>query len=102
MHIDIEPIIDNLLNSSGYSILCNNLYTNWINEQKFYFTQDFLGNPILKSCEPMSFGGSLTVDDRFILQVLKVLPRDVSKKLFQLTVKSDFKQIANELCNEID
>jgi hypothetical protein len=50
----------------------------------------------------MSFGGSLTVDDRFILQVLKVLPRDVSKKLFQLTVKSDFKQIANELCNEID
>jgi len=102
MHIDIEPVIDNLLTSNGYRILCDNLYTNWINEQNFYFTQDFLGNPTIRSCEPMSFGGWLTVNDSFILYVLKLLPKESAKKLFQLTVKDNFKQVANELCNEID
>ena len=102
MHIDIEPVIDNLLTSDGYRILCDNLYTNWINKQNFYFTQDFLGNPTIRSCEPMSFGGWLTVNDSFILYVLKLLPKESAKKLFQLTVKDNFKQVANELCNEID
>jgi hypothetical protein len=102
LHIDIEPVIDNLLTSDGYRILCDNLYTNWINEQNFYFTQDFLGNATIRSCEPMSFGGWLTINDSFILYVAKLLPRESAKKLFQLTVKDNFKQVANELCNEID
>jgi tRNA A37 methylthiotransferase MiaB len=102
LHIDIEPVIDNLLTSDGYRILCDNLYTNWINEQNFYFTQDFLGNSTIRSCEPMSFGGWLATNDSFILYVAKLLPREFTKKLFQLTVKDNFKQVANELCNEID
>jgi tRNA A37 methylthiotransferase MiaB len=100
--MDIEPIVDAFVTSSHYQTLCDNLYTNWATEQKFYFTKDFAGNPAVLTCEPMSFGGTLISDNNFIMYVAKLLPREISKKLVQLTLENNFKQFARDLCNEID
>jgi hypothetical protein len=102
LHIDIELIIDDFLSSSQYQNLCDNLYTNWTTEQKFYFTVDFLGNPTVMSCEPTSFGSALVSNNNFIAYIVKKLPRDVSKNFVSLSLKSNFKHLAGELCGEID
>jgi len=102
LHIDIELIIDDFLSSSQYQDLCDNLYTNWTTEQKFYFTVDFLGNPTVMSCEPTSFGSALVSNNNFIAYIVKKLPRDVSKNFVSLSLKSNFKHLAGELCGEID
>jgi len=101
-HIDIEPIIDDFLTSRQYHNLCNNLYTNWSTEQKFYFTKDFSDQPVVLSCEPMSYGGALSKDTNFISYITKLLPKDTSKKLARLRLQTNFGQITSELCNEID
>jgi hypothetical protein len=101
-HIDIEPIIDEFLTSHQYHNLCDNLYTNWSTEQKFYFTKDFADQPVVLSCEPMSYGGALSKDTNFISYITKLLPKDISKKLAYLKLQTNFGQITSELCNEID
>jgi tRNA A37 methylthiotransferase MiaB len=101
-HIDIEPIIDDFLTSHQYYNLCDNLYTNWSTEQKFYFTKDFSDKPVVLSCEPMSYGGALSKDKNFISYITKLLPKDISKKLAWLRLQTNFGQITSELCNEID
>jgi hypothetical protein len=102
MYIDIEPIVDKLLTTSYYQTLCDNLYINWTTEQKFYFTKDFTGNPAVITCDPMPFGGYLASNNNFIAYVAKLLPQDASKTLMQLALQSNFKDLAYELCNEID
>jgi hypothetical protein len=101
-HMDIELIIDEFLTSYQYHNLCNNLYTNWSTEQKFYFTKDFADNPVVLSCEPMTYGGVLSKDINFILYITNLLPKDIAGKLAQLRLQTNFAQITNELCNEID
>lgn len=102
LELDIEIVVDNFLISSNYQNLCNNLYHNWTSEQKFYFTKDFAGNPTVLTCEPMSFGGYLASNNNFIVYIAKVLPDGVSKKLIELVVKSNFRNLAGGLANEID
>jgi len=77
--LDTKFIIDNLLLSEGYRILCDNLYKNWTNEQKFYFTQDFVGNVANYSCEVGYLSVSLIRLEEFILQLQNLVP-DVQKK----------------------
>jgi hypothetical protein len=102
VELDIEIVVDDFLTSSNYQTLCNNLYHNWTTEQKFYFTEDFTGNPTVLTCEPMSFGSYLASNNNFIVYVAKVLPNNASKKLIELVIKSNFKQLAGGLANEID
>lgn len=101
-HMDIEPIIDEFLISYQYHDLCNNLYSNWSTQQKFYFTKNFVNQPAVLSCEPMTYGGALSKDKNFILYITKLLPKDIARKLAQLGLQDNFNQITNELCNEID
>ena len=80
LRIDTELLIDNLLSDEGYYILCDNLYSNWVNEKKFYLTQDFEGNTALNySCEYGFLSVELICNNKFILQVQKLLP-DVQKE----------------------
>jgi len=102
LHINIEPIVDNFLISSQYHDSCENLYTNWSTKQKFYFTRNFSGNPVMLSCDPMSYGSALVVDNNFIAYIAKLLPHDVSKKLMQLTLQDNLKDIVANLSSEID
>jgi tRNA A37 methylthiotransferase MiaB len=39
--INFEPVVDKFLSSDVYAILSNNLYTNWKEKDKFYFSLDF-------------------------------------------------------------
>lgn len=82
--IDTEFIIDNLLLSEGYRILCDNLYKNWSNEQIFYLTQDFVGDVADYSCEVGYLSVALITHETFILQVQNLLPDDQKQQLFQL------------------
>ena len=102
LNIDIEPIVDDFLTGDHYHSACENLYTNWVTEQKFYFTKNFSGNPVVLSCDPMLYGSTLMSDNNFIMYIAKLLPRDASKKLVQLTLYANFKDIAAELSKEID
>lgn len=102
LHINIEPIVDDFLTSSQYCDLCENLYTNWSTEKKFYFTRNFSGNPAVLSCDPMSYGSDLIADNRFIVYIAKLLPQHASRKLMQLTLQSNLRDIAANLSNEID
>jgi hypothetical protein len=47
--IDIEVLVDAFLKSAEYTVLYNNLLNNWINEDKFYYTQTFGGNNMIVS-----------------------------------------------------
>jgi hypothetical protein len=40
-NVDFEPTVEKFLSSNQYQELKDNLYTNWINHDKFYFTKDF-------------------------------------------------------------
>jgi hypothetical protein len=82
--IDTEFIIDNLLLSEGYRILCDNLYKNWSNEQIFYLTQDFSGNVANYSCEVGYHGVELINHEKFLLQVQNLLPDDQKEQLSHL------------------
>jgi len=101
-HIEIEPIIDDFLTSHQYHSLCNNLYINWSTEQKFYFTKDFSDQPVVLSCEPISYGITLAKDKNFILYITKFLSKDTSRKLAHLRLQPNISQIISELCSEID
>ena len=87
--IDTEFIIDNLLSSKGYSILCDNLYSNWINEQKLYFTQDFVGNAETYSCEVGFASWTLMDNETFILQIQNLLPENQKQHLYYLCRGND-------------
>ena len=101
-YIDIEPIVDDFLISSHYHILYNNLYINWANEQKFYFTTSFTGHPAVIACEPRILGSTLAKDNNFIMYVAKLLPQTISKKLSRLALQTNFKNLVDELYQEAD
>jgi hypothetical protein len=44
--IDTDFLIDNLLSSEGYLLLCDNLYYNWVDANVFSLTKDFEGNDV--------------------------------------------------------
>jgi hypothetical protein len=43
---DLEKVVDLFLESTAYKIAEENLYNNWVNENKFYFTVDLNGDQI--------------------------------------------------------
>jgi len=102
LRIDTEFIIDNLLSSEGYSILCDNLYSNWINEQKFYLTQDFAGNTTTScSCEVGFAGYSLLANETFILQIKNLLLENQKEQLSYLNSKKILLQYVLKIFTEL-
>ena len=102
LQLDIELIIDAFLTSCQYHNLCNNLYTNWSTEQKFYFTKDFSNKPVLLASEPMGYGSALSRDINFILYITNLMPKDIAGKLSQLRLQTNLDQLSSELCSEVD
>jgi radical SAM superfamily enzyme YgiQ (UPF0313 family) len=100
--IDTEFIIDNLLSSKGYRILCDNLYNNWANEQKFYLTQDFAGNDATSySCEVGFVSWTLLKHETFILQIKNLLLENQKEQLSYLVDKEILFDYLLELFNEL-
>jgi hypothetical protein len=51
LNIDIERTVDYFIKSKHYKLLTENLLTNWINHDKFYFTKNFDGSEkIISAC----------------------------------------------------
>lgn len=101
LRIDTEFIIDTLLSSEGYRILCNNLYTNWADEKKFYLTQDFSGNVANYSCEFGFLSAELINNQEFILQVQNLLPDDQKEQLSYLSKERILFQYVLSLFDEL-
>ena len=100
--IDTEFIIDKMLSSKGYSILCDNLYNNWANEQIFYFTKDFAGDVVTSySCEVGFASLTLLTNETFILQIQNLLPENQKEQLSYLVDKEILVQYSLELFNEL-
>jgi hypothetical protein len=98
--IDTEFIISKLLSSEGYCILCNNLYKNWTNEQKFYLTQDLEGNDTTKySCELGSAALTLLADKKIVLQIQNLLSEHQKEQLSYLIDKRILFDYALEIRN---
>ena len=99
--IDTEFIIDKMLSSKGYRILCDNLYNNWANEQIFYFTKDFAGDVVTYSCE-VGFASWTFLDrKKIILQIQNLLPENQKEQLSYLVDKEILFQYSLELFNEL-
>jgi hypothetical protein len=101
LRIDTEFIIDNLLLSEGYGILCDNLYKNWSNEQIFYLTQDFAGDVDTYSCEVGFICCTLMTNEKFILQVQNLLPENQKEQLSYLSSEKILVPYAMELYAEL-
>ena len=46
LKFDVEKSVDEFLESKNYKILTSNLWENWNNQDKFYYTVQFDGNPM--------------------------------------------------------
>ena len=98
--IDTEFIINKLLSSEGYCILCNNLYKNWTNEQKFYLTQDLEGNDTTKySCELGGAALVLLTGQKIVLQIQNLLSEHQKEQLSYLIDKRILFDYALEIRN---
>jgi tRNA A37 methylthiotransferase MiaB len=58
--IDIEYIVDKFLISNEYKLLHDNLYTNWVEHDKFYYTRNFGSKEetIISACDTASAAGA--------------------------------------------
>lgn len=57
--IDCEKIVDHFLTTDIYKKLKNNLYTNWVQHDKFYYSIDFDGKPAdISACYISSAGAA--------------------------------------------
>jgi hypothetical protein len=100
--INTEFIIDNLLSSKGYRILCDNLYNNWANDQKFYLTQDFVGNAETSySCEVGFLSWTLMKHKTFMLQIQNLLLENQKEQLSYLVDKEILFDYLLELYHEL-
>jgi hypothetical protein len=102
IEFNIETIIDGLLNSVFYNDWYQNLYHNWITEQKFYFTKDFFGNSRVLPADPLAIGRELVVDNNFYVYLTKILPSNSNKDILKLLYNPDFKKLVNEMCSQIN
>jgi hypothetical protein len=85
LRINTDIVIDNLLSSEGYRILCANLYGNWENKQMLQLTQDFVGNEVANySCEVGFASIEFINTDEFVLQVQNLLPENQKEQLSYL------------------
>jgi hypothetical protein len=101
--IDTNFLIDNLLSSKGYLLLCDNLYNNWIDANVFSFTQDFEGNNIDIHGVEFALGmHHLLNNKQFCLQIQNLLPENQKTQLSYLIderlIFQYIKDFLEELC----
>lgn len=83
--IDTSFLIDNMLSSAGYLLLCDNLYTNWLDADVFLLTQDFEGNNIdIHGVEGALGMYHLLNTNQFCLQIQNLLPENQKTQLTYL------------------
>lgn len=100
--INFEPVVDKFLNSNNYSFLVNNLYENWLNNDKFYFSYDFNKNE--RNVPACSFFDAVYIwctNKDFIKLILSSnLDKDMKKVIFEKFTKDTISRELIELVRE--
>jgi hypothetical protein len=99
--IDTKFIIDNLLSSEEYRILCDNLYSNWTSQQILCFTKDFTGDAETYSCEVGFASYTFLQHKKFTLQVQNLLPDNQKEQLSYLIDNKIVINYVQELFHEL-
>ena len=100
--LEIEYLVDILLESKNVQQLRNNLFNNWIMNNKFYFTINFNGTKDLLTPCPMEGGLNLPQDIKFIKYLSPFLSADQSRTLIQLLVSGTLHKEIMEIAEELD
>jgi len=83
--VNFEPIVDKFLASETYALLENNLYTNWLEKDKFYFSLDF--DKIERPVSACSFFDAVNIwctNTEFVKLILSCdLDKDMKKGVFE-------------------
>jgi hypothetical protein len=86
LNIDIERTVDHFIESKYYKLLKEDLLTNWIGNDKFYFTKNFDGSKkIISACLLQLASEEWTNTKQFNLMIAEVHnnDRDFIKKLIK-------------------
>lgn len=86
---NIENVVDDILKSSQYQTVKENLYNNWVNEDKFYYTIDLDGNYTeIPACFMYQAGGWWATSWTTIKHIAKHVTSNKNKFLKEF-IKSD-------------
>lgn len=96
INIDNEFIVDKILETKNYNNLINNLYTNWKEHDKFYYTINFDGQPELVAGDAMADHIPHWINSKEMQKILLLGAKtnDIKKKMFRLFANSgDMKEL---------
>jgi putative methyltransferase len=93
VHIDVEHIVDDFLESEYYTQLYNNLHNNWFNHDKYVFTTGFSTNPIWNveyaACRSLIDSIQWAISADFLKFCLKYHPKDLREELINKYVDDE-------------
>jgi hypothetical protein len=98
--LDIDTIIDQLVETPEYQMLYNNLLTNWVDNNNFYYTIDFGNNP--GNVGDVEFSKNLIYSKEFMKCVINYLPQHLRGQYAKLIVSDTFKTLNNEIIMDFD
>lgn len=88
---NVDILVENFLNSKQYQCLTENLYNNWVNNDKFFYTIDFdLNQKNVPACNMSEAGGSWIGSLAFRKMLISMTLHNVEKAtLYNKIKKSD-------------
>lgn len=98
--LDITEIVDDFLHSSYYQMLCNNLYRNWTENNNFYYTLNFSGQPEL--IPDLGMGSSLVHNTSFLQYISTFLLAKDRRAFLKIAVNSEFQRMIYEIHSDVD
>jgi hypothetical protein len=97
---EIDTLIDRLIATPNYQALHNNLLTNWINDNNFYYTINF-SNEVAEIGD-LHLGSKLIGDVNFLSCINDHLPKHIHKAFLTLCITKKFKQQINDIFIDFD
>jgi tRNA A37 methylthiotransferase MiaB len=96
---DVELIVEDFLKTEECQRLYNNLYSNWIKDNNFYYTINFSGTPQL--IEDITIRDLLD-DNKFLFYLTKFLSADAKKTFTRFAISQDLKHSLIEILSDTD
>lgn len=93
-------IVDDFLRSDNYQMLHNNLYCNWTENNNFYYTLNFSGQP--EQIADPAMGWSHIRNNSFLRYISTFFLAQERREFSQLAGKGKFQKIAEEISGDID
>jgi len=98
---DIESVVNAYVESENYKMLKQNLWNNWSQENKFYYTKNFDGTPKLYSaCYQAKIMITWVQCQEFIEFVMNSTDPDIANKIHHLWITNKIFEMVNWINNE--